>query len=65
VTQVKKAILPVILAVLIPVIIKFGFNPKLAATGIVMGVVLGACIGCGLNALIFKKDRKDEVADKK
>ncbi len=55
----KKAIIPIIGAILSPVIF-MQINPGIQAAGILITVALGLGIGALVNGLIFKKENAKE-----
>lgn len=60
----KKAILPIVCAVVLIVVIK-NLNPEVAVAGIVIGAMIGGGVGALLNGVVFKKNDSGEAELKK
>lgn len=51
----KKAILPIVCAVILIVVIR-SLNPEVAVAGMVIGAMIGGGVGALLNGVVFKKN---------
>jgi uncharacterized membrane protein YgaE (UPF0421/DUF939 family) len=56
---VKRAILPIGLAIVLLVVAKL-LNPQIEATGLIIAAALGLGVGAAVNNVIFKKKKQEE-----
>lgn len=55
----KKAILPVVFAVLLVILMKFSVNPQIEITGLVFVAAIGLLVGSLINKIIFKNSEAE------